>query len=210
MCTCLQSKIGFNSATIERIFTEPNVVLRDVKSFWQNETPYRRAMEWAPPTYPICFEEFQRLVRACATIFEGTEEKTGLPLLKYDLRSGSQSQREGLALICSYLPPDTFFETIIHLASYIFLSGPETKEPKYAPNAFVAEPDIIVNLSSKFWTHDVDEALNLLTHEIYHIGFNTRAATFRPNHCMHVRSFSENVIFSSFLCFRFFLASKVR
>ena len=196
MCTCLQSTICFNSSTIKRIFTEPSVVLRDVKSFWQNETPYRRAMEWAPPTYPICFEEFQRLVKGLAQLsLKERKKKQVFRFSNMILEAAPELKGKGLALICSYLPPDTFFETIIHSASYIFLSGPETKEPKYAPNAFVAEPDIIVNLSSKFWTHDVDEALNLLTHEIYHIGFNTRAATFRPNHCMHVRSFSEKRYF---------------
>lgn len=97
------------------------------------------------------------------------------------LESASDLQRKGLSLICSYLPNNTYFETTVHLASYIFLSGPDTSEPKYAPSAFVVEPDIIVNLSSKFWTYDVNEVFNMLTHEIYHIGFNTKAAFFRPN-----------------------------
>lgn len=61
------------------------------------------------------------------------------------------------------------------------MSGPDTSASKYAPNAFVVEPDIIVNLSSRFWTYDVDKVFNMLTHEIYHVGFNTKAAFFRPN-----------------------------
>ena len=58
MGPCLQSKIHFNNTPIKRIFTEPDKVLRDVKSFWQNERPYRKTLEWAPPTYPYILKNF--------------------------------------------------------------------------------------------------------------------------------------------------------
>ncbi|MHA1532753.1 MAG: DUF5700 domain-containing putative Zn-dependent protease, partial [Candidatus Heimdallarchaeota archaeon] len=49
------------------------------------------------------------------------------------------------------------------------------------PNAFVREPNIVVNLSSIYWIHDENQMLNEKVHEIYHIAFAEQLGKYRPD-----------------------------
>lgn len=92
----MQSNIHFNNSPIERIFTEPDIVLRDVKSFWKNEIPYRKATEWAPPTYPIHFEEFQRAVKKLAHLpLKERKKKEIFRFSNMILEAASDLQKKG-------------------------------------------------------------------------------------------------------------------
>ena len=60
--TCLQSKINIDNSTIEKMFLEPDKVLENISRFWETEKPCILALEWAPKTYPIHYNEFKRKI----------------------------------------------------------------------------------------------------------------------------------------------------
>jgi len=180
--TCLKSRILIDDSAIEKIFLESEKVLENVEHFWETEKPYKLTLSWAPETYPIHFQEFKRRIEELKKLTVDERKKDSIYSFADKITEvKSIIVDKGLPLICSYLPPDSTFETNIYLASFIFLSGPNTTEPKYKPNAFVQEPNIVVNLSSDFWTQDENQLLNLMIHEIYHIGFSVKLGKHRPN-----------------------------
>jgi len=178
----LNSKITIDNSAIDKIFLEPKSVLGDIDLFWKNERACQLALEWAPKTYPIHLKEFEEKVRELSKLpLEKRKKESIYQFARKIIDNKKVMMEKALPIIFSYLPPNTHFETTVYLSSFLYLTDLKTFEPKYEPNAFVREPNIVVNLSSKFWTHDANQLLNLMTHEIYHIAFETQLGKYRPN-----------------------------
>ena len=59
---CTEATVAFDITSLEKIRRTPEVVLADVRGFWETEAPYIAAKRWEPPGYPIHYAEFERVV----------------------------------------------------------------------------------------------------------------------------------------------------
>jgi len=162
--------VTFHISSIEKIFNEPDMVLKDVKGFWNNEAPYIATKKWEPPGYPINYNEFERIVKELAM----KDEKMRAGNESFDfarriIEAAPNFRASAIEHVCSYLPKETVLEAKVLLACFIYLGKPE---PRFSPNAFVVGPDIVINVSSKYWKNQTSEVLHTLSHELFHVGYH--------------------------------------
>ena len=82
--TCQKNtKIKFDISSIEKIFKNPDKVLKDVEGFWKNEAAFQLALGWAPPGYPIHLGGFQEEIEKLAAQTLDEREKNEFYNLKF-------------------------------------------------------------------------------------------------------------------------------
>lgn len=155
------SKIRFDDTSIQIIFSNPSSILRDVKSFWENNVPYQMATIWAQSnSIPVNYEKFTNIIEEIEKSSPTERKRNKLYIVWQEIMDKSKtSLAEAIPHIYSYLPTMSGkIETTVYLASFA------------RPRAFVCKGNVIMNLSHEFWKNDVNMILNSVVHEIFHIG----------------------------------------
>lgn len=162
LSSCLKSKVGFNDSSIEKIFSNPGLILKDIKSFWENEVPYKLTMEWSKDTrVPINYEKFRGILEELNNQAQKDQRKLGaLKLSEKIIEHVPVFESKLLPHVCSYLPAKTRIDTVVHLACFI------------PPWAYCAKEDVVINTSHKHWNNDVGMVFNIIIHELFHLGFS--------------------------------------
>ncbi len=161
MGKCEKSKITFNTKTLAKIVYEPEVILRDEESFWQDELPQHLTRLWADAVgYSINYDEWRQRIG----------KWTSLPLLrrknhvfmenaKKIINCKKEFLRNALPLLCSYLPADAELNVTVNFTAFI-------------PSRAFALQDIVINVNADYWKNNVENILNALIHEIFHAGYS--------------------------------------
>jgi len=168
--TVVKPEVIFDFSSINKIFQQPELVVADVKKFWQTEGAYIAAKKWEPPGYPIHYREFERQVKLLVSQDQSERNRNPYHIFANEiLETVPDFNVKGLNHVMSYLPEDSVLKAKVHFACFIYLGK---EEPKFSPTAFVVEDRIVFNISHKYWKFKTAEILHLLTHELVHVAFH--------------------------------------
>lgn len=160
MCECQTSKIVLNTTTLEKIAHDPASILRDEESFWAEEKPQQYTRRWAEMVnYTLSYDKWREEMKAWAEL--SLEQRLEHPLMRtmQTIVDGKDAfLAKALPHLCSFLPEDADLSITVHFTAFV---------PPYA----WAIDDIFVNVSSPYWNGNVQNILNILVHEIFHVGY---------------------------------------
>jgi len=161
MNRCQDSKIRFDDSSIKRIFTDPEGVLEDVYDFWEKEVPYKTTMEWSDATrVPIDYEGFRaKLEELKIQSPEDRRRNEAYRLSERIIESAPTFRARALPHVCSYLPEGARVDSVVRTACFI------------PPWAYCARGSVIINTSHRHWENDAGMVLNIVVHELFHMGF---------------------------------------
>jgi hypothetical protein len=161
MGRCQDSEIKFDDSSLKRVFTDPEGVLEDIHAFWENETPYKTTMEWSYATrVPIDHEGFKaKLEELKDQSPEDRMRHEAYRLSERIMESAPTFRARALPHICSYLPGGTRVDSVVRTACFI------------PPWAYSARGGVIINTSHRHWEDDAGMVLNIIVHELFHVGF---------------------------------------
>ena len=159
--SCLEARIGFHTATLERLVTDPGGVLADEEAFWDSEPPQRYTRMWAEGTgVDISYDDWREQVGALSRLSE--VERGAHPLTRMAIElvdGGDVFLTRAVPHICAYLPTDANLDIGIHFTAYV------------PPRSFVAG-EVVINVSADYWQGDVAHILNSIVHELFHVGYS--------------------------------------
>ncbi len=168
MMLCREAEIVLNTSTLEKIVNDPEGVLENEETFWQEERAQKLTRDWANNIgYEISYEDWREKIGEWAAL--SLEERKAHVLMENTRKivEGKDAFLEkALPHLCSFLPEDADINVTVQFTAFI------------PPNAF-AQEDIIINAASPTWKDNVDNILNILVHEIFHAGYG---------HCRDVRT----------------------
>ncbi len=158
---CQDSEIRFDDSSIKRVFTDPKDMLEDVHGFWENEIPYKTTIEWSDATrVPIDYEGFRtNLEELRGQAPEDRRRHEAYRLSERIMESAPTFKARALPHVCSYLPEGTKIDTTVRIACFI------------PPWAYCAKGSVIINTSHRHWENDAGMILNIIIHELFHVGF---------------------------------------
>jgi len=160
MGKCEESKIIYNTKTLEKIAYEPDAILQDEESFWQDERPQQLTKLWAKSVnYPIHYDKGRKKMREWADIpLFKRKDHIFMENAKKIIDGKQEFLENALPHLCSYLPKDADLNVTAHFTAFI-------------PSRAFAHEDIVVNVNADYWKNNVDNILNTLIHEIFHAGY---------------------------------------
>lgn len=161
MVPCLDSEVEFDDSSIKHIFNDPGEVLKDIRGFWEKEVPYRLTLQWSEATrVPIDFDGFRdSLAELDSRAPEDRRRHEAYRLAEEVMGYVPVFESRALPHVCSYLPADARVNTTVRLACFM------------PPWAYCAMGSVIVNTSHRHWENDAGMVLNIVIHELFHIGF---------------------------------------
>ncbi|MCW4048601.1 MAG: hypothetical protein NWE89_02585 [Candidatus Bathyarchaeota archaeon] len=161
MGKCLKSKVNFNTEALEKIVYEPQWVLDNQEEFWTGYPVQQYARDWAEQVkYTIDYDEWrQRISDWAAMPLKERESSIFLRNTERILEGKGIFLEKALPYLCSYLPSDANLDIGIHFTAFI------------PPRAF-AMGEIGINVAANYWKNNADNILNVLVHELFHVGFS--------------------------------------
>ena len=159
--SCLDARIGFHTATLERLVTDPAGVLADEEAFWDTEPPQRYTRMWAEGTgVPISYQEWREQVGALTRLSDAARREHPLTRMAGEItEGGEQFLTVAVPHICAYLPADANLDIGVYFTAYV------------PPRSFVAG-EVVINVSADYWQGDVGHILNSIVHELFHVGYS--------------------------------------
>ena len=161
MGKCEKSKIIFNTKTLAKIVNEPEAILQDEESFWQDERPQHLTRLWAEAVgYSINYDEWRQRIGEWASLpLFRRRDHVFMENAKKIINCKKEFLENALPLLCSYLPADADLNVTVHFTAFI-------------PSRAFALQDIVINVNANYWKNNVDNILNALIHEIFHAGYS--------------------------------------
>jgi hypothetical protein len=159
--SCVEAKIGFHTATLERLVTDPAGVLADEDGFWESEPPQRYTRMWADGTgIDIPYREWREQVGALSQLSDVERRNHPLTRMAREITGGGEAfLARAVPHICAYLPDSANLDIGIHFTAYV------------PPRSFVAG-EVVINVSADYWQGDVGNILNSIVHELFHVGYS--------------------------------------
>jgi len=161
MGRCKESKIIYSTKTLAKIVYEPEAILQDEESFWQDERPQELTKLWAKAVnYPINYDKWRKKIREWAgiPIFE-RKDHVFMENAEKIINSKNEFLEKAIPLLCSYLPEDADLNVTVHFTAFI-------------PSRAFAHEDVVINVNADYWKNNVENILNTLIHEIFHAGYS--------------------------------------
>ncbi|UCE61363.1 MAG: hypothetical protein JSU63_06370 [Phycisphaerales bacterium] len=154
---CRQSEIRFDITSLETVILRPETILKDVDAFWREDGAYKLMSVWHETNdQPRNVEDWTRRINTYAQV--PVEERSSNPLLALgrEFKRGEAAFNDkAIAHICSFLPAGIKpLETTVYFAAEQQTSG------------IAVRRNIVLNIRTQ-------EALNMIVHEAYHVGFNS-------------------------------------
>jgi len=156
---CLNSRITYNTETLEKIVTEPDHVIKEGMDFWKNEKPLVLVQSWADEVnVRISERTWRNNIQKLADLTP--EERIHYPLLQIAGAVMDQRERflnEGIPLLCRYVPSGIEIEIPVYFVAFV------------PPRAFANTDGIVVSISAPYWRGNAENILNCIIHELFHI-----------------------------------------
>jgi hypothetical protein len=159
--TCLDSTLTFETSALERIVREPDRVLEDEDSFWEEEPAQKFTTAWATNNgFTLGHKKWRSKLSRFAELDEA--QRRDSPLMHTTevlLESRVEFLSRALPHVCGFLPDTTDTGVPVYFTAFI------------PPRAFVTG-GIVINVDAPYWNDNADNILNTLTHEIWHVGYS--------------------------------------
>jgi len=158
-------KVNFDASSIETIVNDPGNVLETEEEFWKTDPAYRLSAAWHDHASVPRSEELMEVWRGELRTLAITplSERQNLPYfrLALDVNSKQEMFREkAVPHLLSFLPN----LHVIKIDTTVFLTA------FTHAYAFSTNGQMVISQSSSFWSNDLNKVLNLLTHELFHVG----------------------------------------
>jgi len=158
---CLESEVVLETSTLEKIVRYPEAVIEEGGAFWQNEKALIYTKAWSEGTnVRINYIRWWAQVGQLKEL--GEDERSRHPLLLMTdsiVAVRDDFLTRAIPHICSFLPEDLDISIPVHFAAFI------------PPRSFVSG-GVVINVSASYWKGNVENILNNLTHEIFHVGYS--------------------------------------
>lgn len=158
-------KVNFDASTIEAIVNDPANILKAEEEFWETDSAYRLSAAWhdgaGVPRTEDLMEVWRGELRTLATMPRSERQNLPYYRLALDVNSKQEMFREkAVPHLLSFLPNlhTIKINTTVYLTAFTHAY------------AFSTNGQMVVSLSSSFWNNDLNKVLNLLTHELFHVG----------------------------------------
>ncbi len=158
---CLDSSLYLETGTLEKIVRHPEAVIEAGGAFWENEPAMVHVKGWSEGTgVRIPYMRWWTRVGQMAELSE--EERSHHPLLLMTdsiVAMKDDFLVQAVPHICSFLPEHIDFSIPVYFTAFV------------PPRSFVSG-GIVINVSASYWKGNVENILNNLTHEIFHVGYS--------------------------------------
>ena len=158
---CLESKLFLETGTLEKIVRHPEAVIGEGGAFWDNEPAMVHVKGWSEGTgVRIPYMRWWTRVGEMAKLSE--EDRSRHPLLL--MTDSIVAMKDDFLIdavphVCSFLPDHIDFSIPVYFTAFV------------PPRSFVSG-GIVINVSASYWKGNVENILNNLTHEIFHVGYS--------------------------------------
>jgi hypothetical protein len=161
MCDCEKSQIVFDTSSLEKIVNDPQWILKNQETFWSTYRAQILTRKWAEHVkYEISYEKWSKSIQEWANL--PLEERENTEFMKVSQRILTvQDEFLGKVLPhnCAFLPAGVDLSVTIQFTAFV------------PPFAFAME-DLVIDVASKYWKGNPEHILNLLAHEIFHVGYS--------------------------------------
>ena len=161
MCTCETSQVEFDTTTLEKIVADPHWVLENEEAFWSSYRAQTLTRKWAEfVKYEIPYEKWRQSIQEWAVL--STTERQEHELMKVARRiieGKDEFLAKALPHDCAFLPEGVDLGVTVQFTAFV------------PPFAFAME-DLVIDVASKYWKGNPEHILNLLVHEIFHVGYS--------------------------------------
>jgi hypothetical protein len=161
----ISMKVSFDTSSIEAIVSDPANILKTEDEFWATDSAYRLSVAWhdgaGVPRTEELMEDWRGELRTLAKM--PLSERQNLPYYRLALDVNSKQEmfsEKAVPHLLSFLPN----LHIIKIDTTVFLTA------FTHAYAFSTNGQMVINQSSSFWGNDLNKVLNLLTHELFHVG----------------------------------------
>lgn len=161
MGTCQESQVVFDTTSLEKIVSDPQWILDNEQSFWSEYRAQILVRKWASQVnYSIPYEKLRQRLQEWAILSPAERDESTLMKVSRCILDGKDEFLEkALPHVCSFLPTGVDLSVTVQFTAFI------------PPNAFAVE-DIVIDVASKYWQGNPEHILNLLVHEIFHVGYS--------------------------------------
>lgn len=161
MCNCVGSRVEFDTTTLEKIVKDPQWVLENEEIFWTNYRPQILTRKWAKHVnYEIPYEKWRENIKEWSSLTQRERENHELMKITQRILTGKDEfLQKALPHDCAFLPDGVDLSVTIQFTAFV------------PPFAFAME-DLVIDVASKYWKGNPEHILNLLVHEIFHVGYS--------------------------------------
>jgi tetratricopeptide (TPR) repeat protein len=155
-------KVGFEIDSIEQIILRPEEILEDIGSFVATDDAFQLSARWHKNNnIPLERDQLrEKLEGAAAASPEERESNPSLALARAIKAEETRFIDTSIPHILSFLPTNSLqMETKIHLTAFT------------RAYAFMTNTQIVADVTSPKLGGSADSILNILLHEVYHIGY---------------------------------------
>ena len=155
-------KVDISLDSVKYIFLNPEEILKDVDRFWRTDEAFQLAARWHNNNnIAVDMDLFRENILRLSKI--PAAEREADPVLKLGERIKSGEARfiaAAIPRILDFLPRNGLqMETRIHLTAFT------------TAYAFMTDTQIVANIASPKLSGTANGILNILLHEVYHIGY---------------------------------------
>jgi hypothetical protein len=161
MTECKKSEIIFDTSTLERIVNDPQWVLDNQDAFWSTERAQILVRKWAEMVnFDIPYDQWREKVTDWGAL--PSDQRTSHEFMRNARRiinAKDEFLAKALPHNCGFLPEGVDLSVTVQFTAFV------------PPFAFAYE-DIVIDVASKYWKGNPEHILNLLVHEIFHVGYS--------------------------------------
>jgi hypothetical protein len=161
MSDCKKSQVVFDTTTLEKIVGDPQWVYDNEETFWSTYRAQILTRKWAKNVnYEISYEKWRESIQAWIKV--PSEERENHELMKIAQRiltTKDEFLEKAIPHDCSFLPDNVDLSVTVQFTAFV------------PPFAFAME-DIVIDVASRYWQGNPEHILNLLVHEIFHVGYS--------------------------------------
>jgi hypothetical protein len=161
MGNCEKSQVVFDTTTLEKIVEDPQWILDNEQTFWAEYRAQILVRKWANQVkYDIPYDKWRERIQEWANLSQVEREHHELmKVVRRILAVKDEFLEKAILHDCSFLPDGVDLSVTIQFTAFV------------PPNAFAME-DIVIDVASKYWKANPEHILNLLVHEIFHVGYS--------------------------------------
>jgi len=158
-------RVSFDVSSIEAIVNDPANILNTEEEFWETDSAYRLSTAWhdgaSVPRTEDLMEIWRGELRTLVVMSPSERQNLAYYRLALDVNSKQELFRDkAIPHLLSFLPNLHVIkiDTTVYLTAFTHAY------------AFSTNGQMVINQSSSFWSNDLNKVLNLLTHELFHVG----------------------------------------
>ncbi len=171
MLALKETKIVFDNSAIEAIYLNPEGILQNIDSFWTYNKAFALTKDWhARNNVEIPYKKWKKSIAEIEKL--SSQEAKNFIVYKngqYIIAKSSLFNEKAVPHIFTFLPNSVY--TIE--ANIFLLTGT-------VPYAFAYQGNIVLDLAMPKLENNPERILNILVHEVYHIGLNQVIAARTP------------------------------